>query len=122
VYRSVDGGLRPLRVDGSWQEPETDEEQYNPSQSPRLPEETQGDEPAQLDTIPIMLAKFLQDATTQDDRANHAGRDRLSADILGPGLGQVNVMRCHPNEVPECFLFERSILPTQDICVLFCCK
>jgi hypothetical protein len=37
------------------------------------------------------------------DPANHAGWDRLSADILGPELKQVNVMRCHPNEVPECF-------------------
>jgi len=122
VYPSVDGGLRPLRVDGSWQEPETHEEQYNPSQSARLPEETRGDEPAELDTIPIMLAKFLPDARVRDDPANHAGWDRLSADILGPELKQVNVMRCHPNEVPECFLFDRSILHTQDICVLFCCK
>jgi hypothetical protein len=108
VYRSVDGGLRPLRVDGSWQEPETHEEQYNPSQSPRLPEETQGDEPAELDTIPIMPAKFLRDATLRDDPANHADRDRLSADILGPELKQVNVMRCHPNEVPECFPFRTA--------------
>lgn len=87
-----------------------------------LPEETQGDEPAELDTIPIMPAKFLQDATMRDDPANHAGRYRLCADILGPGPEQVNVMRCHLNEVPECFLFERSILRTQDICVLSCCK
>ncbi len=67
-----------------------------------LPEETQGEEPAELDTIPIMPAKFLQDATMRDDPANHAGRYRLCADILGPGLEQVNVMRCHLNEVPEC--------------------
>ena len=67
-----------------------------------LPEETQGEEPAELDTIPIMPAKFLQDATMRDDPANHAGRYRLCADILGPELEQVNVMRCHLNEVPEC--------------------
>jgi hypothetical protein len=69
-----------------------------------------------------MLAKFLRDATLRDDPANHADRDRLSADILGPGLEQVNVMRCHPNEVPECFLFEPSTAHTQDICVLFSCR
>jgi hypothetical protein len=37
-----------------------------------LPEETQGYDPAELDTIPIMPAKFLQDATMRDDPANHA--------------------------------------------------
>jgi hypothetical protein len=73
-----------------------------------LPEETQGEEPAELDTIPIMPAKFLRDATLRDDPANHADGDRLSADILGPGLEQVNVMRCHPNEVPECFPFRTA--------------
>lgn len=29
----------------------------------------------------------------RDDPANHAGRYRLCADMLGPGLEQVNVMR-----------------------------